>query len=104
MVADVEELENLNASEIHARRHMRTWICCKTAELTIIGMEAALPRELRTKKRPDVLRATDSETKESSNIQKTKHACIEEAHESTRKRLESTRKITKITLRRKGSK
>ena len=79
--------KNLNASEIHARRHMRTWICCKAAELTIIGMEAALPRKLRTKKRPDKLRATDGETKESSNIQKTKHACIEEAHESTRKRL-----------------
>ena len=32
------------------------------------------------------LRDTDSETKGSNKIQKTKHACIVEAHESARKR------------------
>ena len=35
-------------------------------------------------------RETASESDESNNIQKTKHACIVEAHESTRKRLEPT--------------
>ena len=53
-------------------------------------MEAAMPCKLRTKKCPNKLREADSETKESHKMQKTKHACIVEAHESTRKRLEST--------------
>ena len=46
--------------------------------------------KLRTTKRPNKLQETDSETQGSNKIQKTKHACIVEAHESTRKRLEST--------------
>ena len=43
-------------------------------------MEAAVPCRLSTKKRPNKSRETDDETKES----------IEEAHESTRQRLESS--------------
>ena len=54
-----------------------------------IPMEAAMPCKLRTTKRPNNLpnmwRETDDETKGSNNVQKTKHACIVEAHESTRK-------------------
>ena len=55
-----------------------------------IPMEAAMSCKMGTKKRPSKLRETDSETKESNNIQKTKRASIVEAHDSTRKRLEST--------------
>ena len=43
-----------------------------------------------TKKLSNRLRETASETTESNKIQKRKHACIVEAHESTRKRLETT--------------
>ena len=53
-------------------------------------MEAAMPCKLRTKKRSNKSRRTDVETKGSNKIQKTKHACIVEADESTRKRFEST--------------
>ena len=55
-----------------------------------VRMEAAMPCKLRTKKRPNKLRETYIETKWCNNIQKTQHACIVDAHESTRKRLEST--------------
>ena len=41
------------------------------------------------RKRSKKLRETDDETKGSKNIQRIKHARIVEAHESTRKRLES---------------
>ena len=54
-----------------------------------IPMEVAMPCGLRTKKRPNKLRETDNETRGSNTIQKTKHACIVEAHESSRKSLES---------------
>ena len=53
-------------------------------------METAIFCELRTKKRPNKLWETDSETPEANRIQKTKHAYIVEVHESARKRLEST--------------
>ena len=43
-----------------------------------------------TKKCLKKLRGTVSESDESNTIQNTKHACIVEAHDSTRKRLEST--------------
>ena len=43
-----------------------------------------------TKKRPIKLQETASENKDSNTIQKSKHACIVEAHESTRMRLEFT--------------
>ena len=52
--------------------------------------EATLPCKLRTTKRPNKLLETDSEIRGSNNIQTTKHACIVHAHESTKKRLEST--------------
>ena len=68
-----------------------------------IPMEAAVLCKLKTMKRPFKQREIDSESKGSNKIQKTKHACIAEAHESTRQRLEPTQKIMKITLRRKGS-
>ena len=55
-----------------------------------IPMEAAMPLKLRTKKRPNKSRETDDETKGSNKLRKTKHACIVEADDSTRKRLEST--------------
>ena len=55
-----------------------------------IQMEATMPCKLRTKKRSNKSRGTDDETKGSNKIQKTKHACIVEAHESNRKRFEST--------------
>ena len=45
--------------------------------------------KLRTKKRSNKSRDTDDETKGSNKIQKIKHACIVEAHESTRKRSDS---------------
>ena len=56
-----------------------------------IPMEAAMPCKM-VKQRSDQkkLRASVSESDESKKIQKTKHACIVEAHESTRKRLEPT--------------
>ena len=47
--------------------------------------------KLRKTKRPNKLLETDSETKGSNKIQKTKHVCIAEAHESTRKLFELTR-------------
>ena len=53
------------------------------------------------------LRLTASESDESTNIQKIKHACVVEAHESTRKRLDPTpMKITsqvKDTIRNQES-
>ena len=52
--------------------------------------KAAMLCKLRTTKRPNRLLGTDSGTKEPNKIQKTKHACIVEAHESARKRLGST--------------
>ena len=52
-----------------------------------IPMEAAMRGMLGTKKKS---RVTDDETKGSNKILKTKQACIVEAHESTRKRLESS--------------
>ena len=63
-----------------------------------IPMEAAMPCETGSKKRSKKSRETDDETKASNNIQKTKHACTVEAHESSRKRLEF-QKIMKITSR-----
>ena len=45
-----------------------------------IPMEAAMLCELRTTKRPNKMLETDSESKGSNNIEKTKHACIAEAH------------------------
>ena len=48
-------------------------------------MEAAMPCKMRTKKRSNKSRETDDETEGPNKIQKTKHACIVEAHESTRK-------------------
>ena len=52
-------------------------------------MEAAKPCTMGAKKR--LLWETASESDdESNNIQKTKHACIVEDYESTRKRLETT--------------
>ena len=69
-----------------------------------IPMEAAMSCKMGTKKRPSKLRETDSETKESNNIQKTKRASIVEAHDSTRKRLESLyQKIMKITSQAKDT-
>ena len=53
-------------------------------------MEGAMHCKLRTKRRLNKLREIDSETKGSNNIQMTKPACLVEAHESTRNRLEST--------------
>ena len=53
-------------------------------------MEAAVLCKMGAKKRSKKSRETDDETKESNKIQKTKHACIVAAHESTSKRLEST--------------
>ena len=55
-----------------------------------IPVEAGMPRKLRTTKRPNKLLETDSEATGSNKMQKTKHACIVEAHESRRKRLEPT--------------
>ena len=51
-------------------------------------MKAAVPCKLRTTKRPNKLLEADSEIQGSNR--KTKHACIVEALESMRKRLEST--------------
>ena len=53
-----------------------------------IPMESAILCKMGTKKRSMKLRETARETTESNK--ETKHACIVEAHESTRKRLEST--------------
>ena len=50
-----------------------------------IPMEAAVPCKMRTKKRSNKSRETDDETKGPNKSRKTKHACIVEAHESTRK-------------------
>ena len=50
-----------------------------------ILMEAAMPCKMRTKKRSNKSRVTDDEIHGSNELQKTKHACIVEAHESTRK-------------------
>ena len=53
-----------------------------------LPMEAVVPCNLKTKKRPNKLQVTDSETKQSNKLQKTKHPCMVEAHASTRKRSE----------------
>ena len=55
-----------------------------------VPMEAAMLCKMGTKKRLKKLRATANESDESNKNQKTKLACIEETHESTRKRLEPT--------------
>ena len=75
-------LSNMMESSREPKKHARK-------KLEIL-MEAAMRCKLRTTKRPNKLLETDSETKGSNNIHKTKHACIVEAHESTRKRMEST--------------
>ena len=49
-----------------------------------------MPCQMGTDNRLKKLLETGSESDESSKIQKTKHACIVEAHESTRNRLEAT--------------
>ena len=49
-----------------------------------------MPCTMGTKKRLKELRETATDGDESNTIQKTKHACIVEPHESTRKRLGST--------------
>ena len=53
-------------------------------------MAAAVLCKLKTMKRPFNLREIDGEPKGSSKFQNSKHACIAEAHESARKRLEAT--------------
>ena len=53
-------------------------------------MKAAMLCKLRTKKRSNKSRVTDDGIQGSNKIQNTKHACIMEAHETTRMRLEST--------------
>ena len=55
-----------------------------------ILMETAMPCKPRTKTQSNELRETDDETKSIQQIKKTKHACVVEARESTRKSLEST--------------
>ena len=55
-----------------------------------IPMEAATSCKLRKKKRPNKLRETDDENQRFQQNPKTQHACIGEAHASTRKRLERT--------------
>ena len=55
-----------------------------------VPMEAAMPcKKKRTKKRSGS-QETEAKSCESNMIPKTKHACIVEAHESTRQRLESS--------------
>ena len=49
-----------------------------------------MPCKLKTMKRPNKQREIDSATNGPNKIQKRQHACIVEAHESTRKRLERT--------------
>ena len=49
-----------------------------------VPVEAAMPCQMGTENRLQKLRETASESDESSNILKTKHPCIVEAHESTR--------------------
>ena len=49
-----------------------------------------MPCKLKTMKRPFKQREIYNESNGYNKIQKTKHACIVEAHESTRKRLEGT--------------
>ena len=64
-----------------------------------VEAEQCETEEAGTKKCSKKLRETDDETKGSNKIQKTMHARIAEAHESTRNRLESTlQKIMKSTL------
>ena len=55
-----------------------------------IPMEAVMLCKMGTKMRSKKLLETASESDESNKIQKTKLACIVEAHESTRRRLEPT--------------
>ena len=64
-----------------------------------------MPCKLWTTKSRNKLLETDSETKGSNRIKKTKHACIVRAHESMRKRVWNLlyQKIMKITSREKGS-
>ena len=69
---------------VQGNRSKNAW---KTLEIPI---EAAVPCKLRTTKRPSKMLETDSDTRGSNNIPKTKHANIVEAHESTRMRLEFT--------------
>ena len=50
-----------------------------------------MPCKMGTKKRSG-FQETDAKSCESNKIPKTKHACIVEAHESTRKRMDSSEK------------
>ena len=52
-------------------------------------MQAAMPCKKGTKKRT-TFQQTEAKSSASNKIPKTKHACIVEAHESTRQRLESS--------------
>ena len=52
-----------------------------------VPMDAAMPCKKGPKKRSS-FQITEAKSCESNKIPKTKHACIVEAHESTRKRLE----------------
>ena len=60
--------------------------------------EAAVPCEMETRKRARKLRETVPRENANSH-KKTKYACIVEAHESTRKRLESTPRSTCLISR-----
>ena len=62
-----------------------------------LPMEAVVSCKLKTKKRPNKLQVTDSETTESNKLQKTKHACMVQAHASTRK--SSERNLSKRSRR-----
>ena len=72
MVADIEELEKLDASEIHARR---------------LNAKERITFEVKTTKCSSKHREIVSI---SNKIQKPRHACIVQAHDSTRERLERT--------------
>ena len=53
-----------------------------------VPMDAATPCKRGTNNHSE-LKETEAKSDESNKVPKTKHACIVEAHESTRKRLES---------------
>ena len=72
----------------NARRRMRKETTKHARRKLEVPMDAAMPCKKGTKKL-SIFQETEAKSCESYKIPKTNHACIVEAHESTRQRLES---------------
>ena len=99
----LNERKSSNGLSINRSSRMRgSW---DASTLSIHTMESSRKQLKQRTEAVGDQASQQAKPKESNKIQKTKHACIVEAHESTRKRwYHLYRKIKKITWRRKRSK